>query len=1015
MLVYRWIFAVLCTFVGLNAFGQGQPEEEHLLWYTHKDGLPDNTVQCILQDSRGFIWLGTPAGLSCFDGKRFTNYYKKGEKNRLSLPSNNITHLLATRDHKIAIGTSFGIAIIDPETRIIKSTPLPFLPEMEYIQNRVNSMVLTSDGHIAIGNNGGFYLYNSSLKLIFTYHHFKTNDLNKQAMGFAHELIAAENGDVVVRGWHGIFKYQNKISKVLPFESMTEKIGFAGNFYQSGIPMHAVYMDYFPTKLALINLTDSKFKVYGVDASLSKNMHWMSKLTWLSPTEVALSSHINGIQFFKIDPLQQNLIPESDVILENVHVNCFMKDQGGRWWFGTNNGLYFESLIMKKFKKVPLPEQSEALDKAKQPSAMIYSEGHFYIGSKDNYSIAVYDTLFTLKTLIPLPPKVYQLWHLEQWRPGVIEALCSRGWARLNISHANDLQFSWTFDTSLHSVFDVQPDHSGNLWLGNRNEVFKYFYESKQLQNMAVDKNGTRLPFQGAYRMTMTDSGYVWMAGLPGFNRWNPFTQSFDRRYERAPGTKGLEGFPNAVFPIPGNQILFSLDGNGLYQWDGSNNNAVKINTNFQGFDHIHQLQQDRDPFICWLTLAQGIGRFHTKTGKSDFIDLALLYPRLHQPSFRFYVDQIHHTGIVCYPGQILKFNLDDFSTIHPPEKVSVYSVSSINQKVEYPFHQFFHCRQENQGLVIQFGVPEFEQNQEYQFQYRMNEEEWHFLGSEGTLVFSDLRPGNYFLEIRCISQSGSTGLPANLKFKIVPYFYQTWWFLLLGICSTAAMSWLIFSILRRRKTAMENMRQAIAADLHDEVGASLTSIQILAQIASQGTPEKRDKALDKLPEQVKSTASALKEIVNYIQPSNGHAEVVLSELSRYAGETLEQSGIAYQIETDQCTADFIVNPQVKQHLGRMFKEILNNVTKHSQASLVHIQFDCSMDCLKLTVTDNGRGFDTRNHYPGQGLKNLQQRAQQIGASIQIESKVGLGTSYHIGLPIESSAKWWQLLFNKKR
>lgn len=230
---------------------------------------------------------------------------------------------------------------------------------------------------------------------------------------------------------------------------------------------------------------------------------------------------------------------------------------------------------------------------------------------------------------------------------------------------------------------------------------------------------------------------------------------------------------------------------------------------------------------------------------------------------------------------------------------------------------------------------------------------------------------------------------------------------LLAALIGVFAVGFLFYRVLELRK--MEAMRQAIAADLHDEVGASLTSIQILAQLAHHEDPARQSEALDKLPDQARRTAAALREIVWNINPKNSGLGLLISQLSRYAGEVFEKMDIQYSIQADDFPDTASLDMMARQHLQRIFKEALNNLAKHSQANRAAVIFKKEGHELVVQVRDDGRGFDPATARRGNGLDNMAQRAAAAGGQLSLRSNPAEGTEATLRLPLKAERTWWKI------
>lgn len=230
---------------------------------------------------------------------------------------------------------------------------------------------------------------------------------------------------------------------------------------------------------------------------------------------------------------------------------------------------------------------------------------------------------------------------------------------------------------------------------------------------------------------------------------------------------------------------------------------------------------------------------------------------------------------------------------------------------------------------------------------------------------------------------------------------------LLAALVGVFCLGFLLYRVLELRK--VEAMRQAIAADLHDEVGASLTSIQILAQLAHHEDPARQSEALEKLPDQARRTAAALREIVWNINPKNSGFGLLISQLSRYAGEVFEKMDIQYSIHSDEFPDTHILDMVTRQHLQRIFKEVLNNLAKHSQASRATVIFKKEGHELVVQVRDNGLGFDPATVRRGNGLNNIAQRAAAAGGQLSLRSSPTEGTETTLRLPLKAERVWWKI------
>lgn len=200
---------------------------------------------------------------------------------------------------------------------------------------------------------------------------------------------------------------------------------------------------------------------------------------------------------------------------------------------------------------------------------------------------------------------------------------------------------------------------------------------------------------------------------------------------------------------------------------------------------------------------------------------------------------------------------------------------------------------------------------------------------------------------------------------------------------------------------AEEKLRAAIARDLHDEIGSTLTSISIISKIAiEQQNHEKVYDYLGRIKENSRVMMDAMSDMVWAINPENDSLQRMIIRLKEFASEILEPVGIAYSFDTDETLLDTRLNLSSRKDLYLILKEAITNAAKYSRAGSVSITFRNLGDSVRISVEDDGAGMDTREAARGNGLKNMKHRALVIEAALTIRSEKGRGTAITIKVPV---------------
>jgi signal transduction histidine kinase len=204
------------------------------------------------------------------------------------------------------------------------------------------------------------------------------------------------------------------------------------------------------------------------------------------------------------------------------------------------------------------------------------------------------------------------------------------------------------------------------------------------------------------------------------------------------------------------------------------------------------------------------------------------------------------------------------------------------------------------------------------------------------------------------------------------------------------------------RHLTEERLRIKIARDMHDEMGSTLTSINIISKVAMEEKqdPAKVNQNFQKIKDHSGRMMESMSDMVWAINPVNDNFEKVILRMKEFAAEILEPARINYYFYEEGDLERVHLNLQQRKEMYLIFKEAINNIVKYSEAKEVNITFQLDENSLKMRITDNGNGFDIKLESSGNGLKNMRSRSAEMGASIIIDSKKGTGTSILLELPV---------------
>jgi signal transduction histidine kinase/ligand-binding sensor domain-containing protein len=335
--------------------------------------------------------------------------------------------------------------------------------------------------------------------------------------------------------------------------------------------------------------------------------------------------------------------------------------------------------------------------------------------------------------------------------------------------------------------------------------------------------------------------------------------------------------------------------------------------------------------------------------------------------------------------------------------------------------------RFEFQYTGLSFVMPE-----KVRFKCRLDrvDADWVDAGTKRVADYPYLPPGDYTFRVIASNNDGvwnETG--ASVAFSVLPYFWQTMWFRALGLLGiimlTGAGVWYATRRRMRRKLdllerqrAIERERTRIAKDIHDDLGASLTRINLLSQSARRGMDDlpQAVKNLDQICTTARQLTRSMDEIVWAVDPQHDTLDSLASYLGKLIHELLSDSGIRCRLDFPAHLPVWPVTAEVRHNLFLAVKEALHNVLKHSEASEVRISLALEPAAVTVNISDNGCGFDsavlTKTALNGghprprlNGLLNMQKRLQEIGGCCEIQSESGRGTQVTFILQVKEAIK----------
>ena len=312
--------------------------------------------------------------------------------------------------------------------------------------------------------------------------------------------------------------------------------------------------------------------------------------------------------------------------------------------------------------------------------------------------------------------------------------------------------------------------------------------------------------------------------------------------------------------------------------------------------------------------------------------------------------------------------------------------------------------------LQIDFVGLGFAPGDVLRYQYRLEgaDLDWSAPTEQRTVNFASLAPGRYRFTVRAINSDGlASQIPAAIIFNVLRPFWQRWWFLSLVALAIGLVVYSLYRYRVSRLLELERVRTRIATDLHDDIGAGLSRIAVLSEVARHeaGGPSPVTERLSVIASASRELVDSMSDIVWVINPARDQLRDLTQRMRRFASDVFTARGIEFTFRAPTDEQHLKVRADVRRQIFLTFKEAVNNIARHSQCSEVDIGLKVESGRFALTMRDNGRGFDPAKATDGNGLANMRSRARMMSADLQIESCPGHGTTITLSAPLKTTVK----------
>lgn len=988
--------------------------------------MPDNSIQALTQGKDGHLWIGTARGLARFDGARFTVWDRN---NTLELKADNIRHLAEDREGNLWIGTTAGVV------RKSGTVFTRFTNEDGSETFFETADVLASkDGSVWIAHRLGLVRHERGVFKRFG----KDADYEKDILRCLHE---DKEGVIWAGTWDGLMYLDS--SGALQHVDAPDIVGNRSVAALAAAPdgglLVLFYQHQFDSLLYHFNkgrwrpMTDglqmdgrSVFfaSTHEGDVWMSLDRGFMHRLrngrTEQFPFELEhplpfplcaledqegnlwIGTEQNGLHRWRpreIDSLDAG----SGLVHDNVW--SILEARDGAIWIGTDGGLsrYQNGSFTNWTKRDGLP-RSDVRALAEDDS------GNVWIGTGSGlvrYASGELEThrfageWFNSKVRALLPDRRGQLWvgtakGLHRVHLARDQAASGDDGNESTIEQSRVTTFQTTEGLPDNDVSALLEDHSGALWIGTS-------AGAARIQDGRMEQID-RVPRTNVGALCEDTEGALWIVAERTLHRF------VDGVFTAFTAEEGLpDDMLNGVIDDQRGNLWLSGD-RGVYRIPKADFAAVARGeirrlgtvayTAADGLPASETNGQKCQPSTCrtrdgqlWFPTSKGVlifdpGRLPDNTAVPPVV-----------------IEQVRANGLIA---------LGDDPGAGPRIPEAGERLLPAQNRTGGRTLQLRPG--EGHLLEIQYAVNSFVATERARFKYRLDglDRDWVDAGSRRTAYYTDLSPGTYRFQVIAANGHGvwnHTG--DSLVIRLAPRFYQSLWFqIVCGMLAAAALSagyrWRVGELRHRQRlaqgAALAEERERIAKDLHDGLGANLTQITLLADLAETEPPDAIAHRARTLAKTARETSRALKDFLWATQPADESFDGLVTRICQYAEQFLEPARVRCRFELAGNLPVMTLTPTQRKNLFLAATEAFTNVVRHAHATEVWIRTQSSGGAISLTIEDNGKGFNPQNpRGQGRGLGNMESRVRQTGGQFHLESQPERGTTVCIQISVPST------------
>lgn len=964
------------------------------------DGLPGTRISSVARTADGYVWLATPNGLSRFDGVRFFNLTPE---NTPALKVTAMRSLLTRRDGSLWIGTGSGALYRRAGDRYVEVDDGASLEGKSVL-----SLAEDSEGSLWIGTDGAglFRITDGKPEAI------RTENSERPARRVSQMTLDTEG-----RLWMLIDGqiYHVREGKVLPPTRSTFLMtpGLSMTSSRDGGLWVATEGDHYGGT-RIHRLKDGAKTELDGPYPWAENSVRSRANALVEDRSGRLWCGTSGSGIFYRPPDGKWCKLDTHMPLSHAEGLCLMLDEGDSLWLGTRTSGLHHIRPQPPITRLHLPAE---FDQNIVQSLCLKSDGTIWAGTD---SAGLFRWIDGEPTHFFAEEKDQRFSVITEDRRGVLWAGTMAGLFRFQ-----DGSFSPVRDHAAlrhGGICDVLDDGKSGIWVGTLQGVVhleegaQRFFGQEQglprglIRTLALDPDG---------RLTVIISGTgVFRQEGDHFARLSPPRMVGGNRH---PWNEGPSAHARTLLYDADGSLWVATHGYGLWHLKGEEAKQCTHEEDGLPNNHLFGMVDDGRGNL-WIGSESGILGISKQS-------LAQRHANRNVPLSTWLLTTsdglaakvcsgMGRTGAARSTAGMLWFANGPALAGFDPTKLAHISAPRPPLVEEVVIDGVSVARTQSAPIEVKSGARTYELHytspnllnpgqQRFRYQLQGLDREWVDAGNRRVAYYNRLPPGNYEFKVKvAVNDDLWQEVPEPLQLEVIPHFHErpavrTAAGLLL-LAGVGGAVWQFERSRSRRRMerlklqrAMDQERQRIARDIHDDLGSGLTEIILLSDTLREEvvTNQAAETSARAISNSARNLTRAMDEVVWAVNPGNDTLESFLNYLNDFAQEFLARAKVRYRWAAPDEVPPITLSAETRHSLYLACKEALNNATRHASASEVHIRLDLVPPGFSISIEDNGKGFHSDAvRKRGQGLGNMDQRLLDIGGKCEILGNPGGGS-----------------------